>query len=388
MYPPHSLGGYELVWQGAVAHLRAAGHDVSVLTTDHREEGVHDGDEPDVHRTLRWYWRDHRFPRISPWAAAGLERHNGAVLEARVAQDRPDVIAWFAMGGMSLALIERARRAGLPAAGFVHDDWMVYGPRVDAWMRRARRLGPLRPVAEALTGVPTTLDLDGAASWWFVSEHTRERARGAGWLLPDAGVASSGIAPAFLDPAPRREWEGRLLTAGRLDPRKGALTAVGALAQLPGATLRVAGAGDDAHAQELLRRAGELGAGGRVELLGALDRIALHREYGDADAVLFPVTWEEPWGLVPLEAMGRGRPVVATGLGGSAEYLEDGANCLLVPPGDAHALAAAVQRLATDPGLRERLVARGLETAAANTAERFDAAVLAALEAAAAKAPA
>ena len=45
--------------------------------------------------------------------------------------------------------------------------------------------------------------------------------------------------------------------------------------------------------------------------------------------VLFPVRWEEPWGLVPLEAMAVGTPVVASGRGGSAEYLRDGENCLL-----------------------------------------------------------
>jgi glycosyltransferase involved in cell wall biosynthesis len=387
MYPPHSLGGYELVWQGAVAHLRAAGHDVSVLTTQHREGEVADGDEAGVHRDLRWYWSDHRFPRISPWATAALERHNGDVLGRRIAQDAPDVVAWFAMGGMSLSLIERVRRAGLPSAGFVHDDWMIYGPRVDAWMRRMRRLGPLRPVAEAMTGVPATFDLDGAATWWFVSEHTRARARAAGWLLPDAGVAHSGIDSRFLDPAPARDWTGRLLVAGRLDPRKGAMTAVDALALLRGATLRVAGAGERSHAQALERRATELGAGDRLQLLGGLEHSRLHHEYGEADAVLFPVTWEEPWGLVPLEAMGRGRPVVATGLGGSGEYLEDGVNCLLVPPGDAAALAAAVERLAADTDLRARLVAGGLETAAGNTADRFEDAVLSALEAAAAKKP-
>jgi hypothetical protein len=59
MYPPHHLGGYELVWQGAVAALRAGGHDVRVLTTDHRLPETEAGDEPDLHRELLWYWRDH-----------------------------------------------------------------------------------------------------------------------------------------------------------------------------------------------------------------------------------------------------------------------------------------------------------------------------------------
>ena len=51
--------------------------------------------------------------------------------------------------------------------------------------------------------------------------------------------------------------------------------------------------------------------------------------------VVFPVRWEEPWGLVPIEAMARGRPVVATGRGGSGEYLRDGENCVLFEADDA-----------------------------------------------------
>src|SRR5689334_5009168 len=69
-----------------------------------------------------------------------------------------------------------------------------------------------------------------------------------------------------------------------------------------------------------------------------------------ADAVLFPVRWAEPWGRVAIEAMATGRPVVATGRGGSAEYLRHEHNALVVAPDDAAALAAAVARLAAGPG--------------------------------------
>ena len=54
---------------------------------------------------------------------------------------------------------------------------------------------------------------------------------------------------------------------------------------------------------------------------------------------MFPVRWNEPWGLVPIEAMARGRPVVATGRGGSGEYLRDGENCMLFDADDDAALA-------------------------------------------------
>ena len=98
--------------------------------------------------------------------------------------------------------------------------------------------------------------------------------------------------------------------------------------------------------------------------------------------MLFPVLWEEPWGLVPLEAMAVGTPVIATGAGGSGEYLEDGVNCTIYAPReDPAALAAAVRGLAGDPPLRAKLRAGGLATADRFPESGFNAAVREALAA-------
>jgi glycosyltransferase involved in cell wall biosynthesis len=73
--------------------------------------------------------------------------------------------------------------------------------------------------------------------------------------------------------------------------------------------------------------------------------------------------------------MGRGRPVVATGRGGSGEYLRDEHNCLLFDADDPEALAAALGRLAGDDALRARVRHGGLETAPRYTDELFNEAV-------------
>jgi glycosyltransferase involved in cell wall biosynthesis len=91
---------------------------------------------------------------------------------------------------------------------------------------------------------------------------------------------------------------------------------------------------------------------------------------------VFPVTWAEPFGLVPLESMAVGRPVLATGQGGSGDYLRDGENGLLHPPGDAAALAATMRRLAEDAPLRARLRTGGLATARTLTEARWLGAVV------------
>lgn len=372
IYPPHAPGGgYELTWRSAMAHLRGRGDEVRVLASQHREPGVgrEAVEDPDVHRELPWYWRDHAFPRRGLRERLALERSAGAVLQRHLDEHRPDAVCWWGMGGLSLGLIERVRRAGIRAVGVVGDEWMVWGPRVDAWYRLCRRVGLAR------------VRLDSAAVWLFNSDEVRRRSLAAWPALADARVEHPGIDDALFVPAPPGgEWRGRLLYLGRMDERKGVHIAVEALQHLPEATLVIQGRGDPTYVERLKARAAELGVLERIEF-SERPRDQLASVYADADAVLFPVQWDEPWGLVPLEAMAVGRPVVATGTGGSAEYLRDSENCLLYTPRNSpHALATAVTRLARDEPLREGLRDAGLVCAARFTERRYNEAIAATLD--------
>ena len=154
-------------------------------------------------------------------------------------------------------------------------------------------------------------------------------------------------------------------------------TAVESLAQLPDAArLTIVGGWDEREEARLQALADSHGVAERVHFAGQLPARDVRAAYDATDVVVFPVIWEEPWGLVPLEAMARGRPVVATGRGGSGEYLRDAENALLFNPGDAVALASAVRRIADEPELRARLREHGLETAARNTERQFNERVL------------
>jgi glycosyltransferase involved in cell wall biosynthesis len=169
----------------------------------------------------------------------------------------------------------------------------------------------------------------------------------------------------------RPGWDWRLLFVGRLDPGKGVDTVIEALSLLPDqATLRIVGPDEGGHrarAEWLIRT---LALAGRVRIDSA-GRDQLAEIYGAADVCVFPSQWPEPFGIVPLEAMACATPVVATGVGGSAEYLRGGDNCLLFAPGDAARLAAAIATLGGDAGLRGHLVAGGLRTAGELTVDRL-----------------
>jgi glycosyltransferase involved in cell wall biosynthesis len=97
----------------------------------------------------------------------------------------------------------------------------------------------------------------------------------------------------------------------------------------------------------------------------------LRDRYRSSDLVVFASEWPEPYGIVPLEAMACGVPVIATGTGGSGEFLVDGGNCRLFKPGDPESLAAAARDVAEDSELRATIVAGGLETARSLTMDHY-----------------
>lgn len=377
-YPPHQLGGYEIIWRGVMRQLRAEGHAVRILTTEYRRPGARPGEpeDPDVHRELDWYWREHEWRSLSPLARLRLERHNAAVLDRHLSEFRPDAITWWPVGGLSLGLIERARRRGIPAVLFVLDYWLSYGPEHDLWMRMWARLRPAGAVAERVTGLPTQVRYATAGRWVFCSRIARDHALASPARIADGAILSPGVADSFRlvgRESQPPEWSWRLLYVGRVVPQKGVVTAIEALALLPEqATLTIVGDGDREYRSLLERTAAGLGVAHRIEFERARAHEELVSVYRDADAVVFPVEWDEPWGLVPLEAMALGRPVVATGRGGSGEYLDHERNALLFAPGDAAGLADALRALASDPTLRARLRDGGYETAGRQGEEAFN----------------
>jgi glycosyltransferase involved in cell wall biosynthesis len=380
-YPPHHLGGYELSCRDVLEGLVARGHEVTVLASRDRRPGVtdpigeRDGTAPGgvrVWRDLPWWWDDHVL--TNPPARSRLRQEIVAqrTLRRALRAVRPDVVSVWNMGAMSLGLLTTVSRRRVPMVFNVCDDWMVYGPNLDAWGRALRRTRPRRLVERVLArlGLPSAIPKRAwPGAYLFVSERTRRAARDArDWDLPASAVVGSGIDhrdfPVTSESIVERPWRWRLLFVGRVEHRKGVATAVRALTHLPdAATLDLIGPPSPEDLAEVQHLVASLGLDERVAF-DEVPRTELRDRYVEADAFLFTSEWEEPFGLVPLEAMACDTPVVATGVGGSADFLEDSVNCVLFPPGDARALADAVTRLAADSSLRRHLVEGGRRTAA------------------------
>ena len=178
----------------------------------------------------------------------------------------------------------------------------------------------------------------------------------------------------FAAAAPRARGGPTILCVARMYPRKriGDLLEASALLRrrIPGARVRIVGKGPGWDDVVRLHRALELGE--TVALLGDVSRERLAEEYVSTDIFCLP-SLQESFGIVFLEAMAAGLPVVACRAAAIPEVVEDGVTGLLVPPRDPESLAGALEALAADPGRARAMGDAGRRAVAAYTPERVGA---------------
>lgn len=163
-----------------------------------------------------------------------------------------------------------------------------------------------------------------------------------------------------IGPAAERSMPHRIVSVGRLVPRKGFDDLIAALPLVPDAELVIAGGPavlrSDPEASRLLACATACGVSDRVHLIGQVARTDMPALLRSADVVAC-VPWYEPFGIVPLEAMACGVPVVASAVGGLTDTVVDGVTGVLTPPRDPRTLGRALRRLLAD---RSRGMAYGM----------------------------
>jgi len=163
--------------------------------------------------------------------------------------------------------------------------------------------------------------------------------------------------------------------AGRLVAEKGADVAIRALARIvaQNSDVRLWIAGEGPQRPDLQSLGEELGVSENVDFLGYLPRLELERRLAGAWVQCVPSLWEEPFGLVAVEAQARGTVLVASAVGALPELVVEGRTGHLVPPGDPVALADAIFGVLADPQAADRLG----DAARISTRNRFDGAAYA-----------
>jgi glycosyltransferase involved in cell wall biosynthesis len=201
--------------------------------------------------------------------------------------------------------------------------------------------------------------------------------------LATNAVARRATVPYFPTVEPRPSAGGerrRVVFAGRIVDEKGVHVLLRAAREVA-AEFVICGKGRRLAAMRKL--ASDLGVADRVRFRGWLSAEALARELAEASVLALPSLWPEPFGLVGIEAHCAGRPVVASDTGGVRDWLDDGVSGVLVPPGDADALARALGQLLADPRRQDEMGAAGRATVAARySRERHVASLLAGYDAA------
>ena len=290
------------------------------------------------------------------------------------AADAPDVVhSHFWMSGA--AALAAAEPMGIPVAHTFHALGVV----------KRRHQGaedtspPERPATEAAVTA-------GAARILATCSDEVRELLALGAFPGRLTVIPCGVDLTLFWPEGRREdppekGRARILVVGRLVARKGVDDVLQILPQLPGVELVVAGgphrSGLEAsgEARRLREHAERLGVSDRVDLRGRVERVDLPPLLRSADLVVC-APWYEPFGIVPLEAMACGVPVVASAVGGLLDTVVDKVTGVHVPPRRPDLLAVAIAELLADPARRERMGAAASRRARLYSWRRVAAATL------------
>jgi glycosyltransferase involved in cell wall biosynthesis len=356
-YPPRVVGGLGHVVAEISRILADEGNTVEVITAldeNLAEREILDG--VTVHRVAPYHGRPlNFFAWVHQLNLAMLEK--GATLNNRRAFDLIHVHDWLvAYPGQAMKYIYH-----LPLLATIHAT--EFGRNNGLHTDEQRYIGE---VEWRLT----------YESWKVTccSRYMREEVEAVFNLPADKiEVIPNGIRPEGFrvnkpDPAVRRRFASAddkiIFFIGRLVREKGVQTLLEALPivseRIPAARLVVAGSGPYEH--ELHRLALNLGVERRITFTGYIDEETRNQLYAQADVAAFPSLYE-PFGLVALEAMATGAPVVVGDTGGFTETVIDQVNGLRSEPGNAADLAQKLIRLLENQALAERLSRQGLKDA-------------------------
>jgi len=298
-----------------------------------------------------------RILRLPAWSLPGelhypFFRGLGRALRA----ESPELLHVHTYGTNHAAVATRySRRTGVPIvlSAHFHPSWSIEG----GWLRHR-----IRGFYDRVLAAPVVSE----ARCLVVESHEEERLiRENGFPLPRVAVIPPGYTP-LPAPAPGERPFARsvgvdgpfVLFVGRLASNKGLIPLVEAFQGLakadPSASLVLVGP-DGGQRSTIEARVPELGLGGRVRIPGFVsDEALLAAAFREARVVALPSEYEA-FGLVLLEALAQGTPVVASRVGGIPEFIEDGKAGRLVPPLNVPALEEAIAELWNDPTARSRM---------------------------------
>lgn len=363
LYPPHVLGGAEIVAKDYAVKLTELGHEVIVLTSSYGLPGPRR--EGQIWYTLHYTPAAHFDHKQPIWQQLNLlsnyyhSFHNSAnakELQHVIAEVKPDVLYIWEITGIGLnTMLQAFHQVKIPIVFHLGSYWLHYVLKPETEQTRLRT----RWLKQLLIGSVPTLVFTTLIA---VSQSVKDEYVAAGCDPERIEVIYNGINKRFLN-TPRTEQqdknsselkEVRLMYVGRLCIEKGVLVILKALDILVNEQKRqhllldIFGDGDEAYVKELHSFIEEKQLTQLVSFHGKVSQDELIKQYDRSDILLIPSIWKEPFGLVVAEGMARGLPIITSSIGGPAEIVTNNVNGLLIEPGDEQALAASIMQLIED----------------------------------------
>lgn len=366
LYPPDVGGGAEVTLATLVSGLVARGIEARVVTTTSgpvRVESTVDGVSVVRLPLHNIYWHNDARHRPLPLTLLwhGIDHHNLGMeraLRRELLTFAPDIVSFHNLAGFSAAAWDAAARSRIPSIQVLHD---YYHLCARSQLHRGERNCDKRCLSCRALRFGRGRASRKLSAVVGISQAVLRRHLDAG-VFRDVPIQTVVHNARRMQPGPPRAYPPRAATfgyLGTLGPWKGVeqlLQAFSALRSEPGmAELRllVAGRGADEYEAALRRRF----AGPACEFLG---QVKPRQLLSACDALVVPSLWHEPLGMVTVEALMAGVPVIAAARGGIPETVRDGVNGLLYDPAEPGALQAALRRLNQQDGLLASLAAQSV----------------------------
>lgn len=378
-YPPVAFGGYEMQCASVVEHLRA-NHEVLVLTSAvDRGRAPHD---PYVRRELP-FLAGRRANLRAPFAALAAAPLAREILE----WFKPELAYIWNVSHLPQVVLAVLAQAGVPAVYSVYDHSFSGVYRDDQFLRylvedrsgMQKAWGWMIRAVNRLPGLRVEVAAQRPIGIIWHSHALRRLNTAPRMLAPIAErviYSTSRQAAAFASIGRHPAATTTIVFVGRVAPEKGPTVAYRALAALRErhgieARLVLAGPVENSIRTELDGLARALRIEGQLDLRGGLQSEELKELFKGAHAIVIPSLWEEPYGLICLEAALARLPVVAARSGAMPEILTEGEHALFFPIGDVDACADALAAVLEHPEEARARVERAFAHAGSFSYERY-----------------
>lgn len=371
LYTPHIGGGAEIILQRTAEGLARRGCRVSVLVTG-PDAGLSEESLNRVRvyraglRNFYWHYTDQRHGRLLRLGWHLRDRYNAAMrdyVRQVIEREKPDLVVCHNLTGWSVSAWDEISAAGLPIVQVLHDFYLLC-PSSTMFKNGRACQGQCGRCARFRRGHGQRSAQ--VASVVGVSRFMLETLQGQGYFQgarSDVVYNASPFTPpplkaVSLSAGHVKKTPLRFGYMGTLSEPKGLRWLIEQFQQLPfDATLQIAGSGqteDETRFKALVRSP-------RIRFVGYQTPQAF---YSQIDVAIVPSLWNEPFGMVAVEACAHGVPVIASRMGGLPEIIQDAFNGLLCSPDDPDALGMAMLKLHQQPELLARLTAQARSSVA------------------------